>query len=115
MREKDGKRVGEPTEFFLGESILAPLAKARDWKGTLQPACKANVEAVDQVGRGRLSWGPHPQTVCVCVCGVAEYPATTIAYDFNRRGVQHLWHTARNEATSKGGKGVQTWTPVPAS
>ena len=22
-----------------------------------------------------------------------------------RSGVQHLWHTARNEATAKGGKG----------
>ena len=29
--------------------------------------------------------------------------------------MQHLWHTARNEAIAKGGKGVQTWTPVPAS
>ena len=43
--------------------------------------------------------------------GVAEYPVTTI----ERRGAQHLWHTARNEAIAKGGKGVQTWTPVPAS
>ena len=48
-----------------------------------------------------------------CVCGVAEYPATKTF--FRCRGVQHLWHTARNEAIAKGGKGVQTWTPVPAS
>ena len=55
-----------------------------------------------------------PQCVCVCVCGVAENPATKTFFCCSR-GVQHLWHTARNEAIAKGGKGVQTWTPVPAS
>ena len=49
-----------------------------------------------------------------CVCGVAENPATKTFFCCSR-GVQHLWHTARNEAIAKGGKGVQTWTPVPAS
>ena len=39
----------------------------------------------------------------------------TSGFHYYRRGVQHLWHTARNEAIAKGGKGVQTWTPVPAS
>ena len=31
-----------------------------------------------------------------------------------RRGVQHLWHTARNEAIAKGGKGSRALDPVPA-
>ena len=30
------------------------------------------------------------------------------------RGVQHLWHTARNEAIARGGKGSRTLDPVPA-
>ena len=48
------------------------------------------------------------------MCGVTEYPVTTNPFSISR-GVQHLWHTARNEAIAKGGKGAQTWTPVPAS
>ena len=31
------------------------------------------------------------------------------------RGVQHLWHTTRNEAIAKGGKGPRTLDPVPAT
>ena len=31
------------------------------------------------------------------------------------RAVQHLWHTARNEAIAKGGKGSRTLDPVPAT
>ena len=30
------------------------------------------------------------------------------------RGVQHLWHTARNEAIARGGKGSRTLDPFPA-
>ena len=33
---------------------------------------------------------------------------------FTRRGVQHLWSTARNEATTTDGKGSRTLDPVPA-
>ena len=42
---------------------------------------------------------------CVCVC--VSHPcnkglSNVLVY---RRGVQHLWHTAHNEAIAKGGKG----------
>ena len=38
--------------------------------------------------------------LCVCVCGVAEYPVTTIG----RRGVWHSHPTTRNEAVGESGK-----------
>ena len=54
--------------------------------------------------------------VCVCVCVWVCHPcnkglSTVLVY---RRGVQHLWHTARNEAIAKGGKGSRALDPVPA-
>ena len=39
--------------------------------------------------------------ISVCVCT----PVTKESFESFCRGVQHLWHTARNEAIAKGGKG----------
>ena len=36
---------------------------------------------------------------CVCVCGVAEYPATTFGYDYYRKGWQQGRESATNEDT----------------
>ena len=35
---------------------------------------------------------------CVCVCGVAEHPATTLDYDYNRRGRGSHLPSHANEA-----------------
>ena len=48
------------------------------------------------------------ESVCVChPCNKGRSNPTV-----NCRGVQHLWHTARNEAIAKGGKGSRTLDPV---
>ena len=55
--------------------------------------------------------------VCVCVC-VCVSTSVTKSFDsfhpYERRGVQHLWSTARNEAETTDGKGSRTLDPVPA-
>ena len=58
--------------------------------------------------------------MCVCVCQplgqgfAAATSTTTFPPCITCRGVQHLWSTARNEATTTDGKGSRTLDPVPA-
>ena len=40
--------------------------------------------------------------------------STSVTKSFECRGVQHLWSTARNEATTTDGKGSRTLDPIPA-
>ena len=51
---------------------------------------------------------------CLCVCVCAERQIHPDATCFQAGACKQLWHTAHNEAIAQG-KGVQTWTPVPAS
>ena len=50
---------------------------------------------------------------CVCVCPTLD-KGFFHHHHSTSRGVQHLWSTARNEATTTDGKGSRTLDPVPA-
>ena len=67
------------------------------------------------------NWNPRP------ACGTAfssVHPILSVStsvtksfdsfHPYERRGVQHLWSTARNEAKTTDGKGSRTLDPVPA-
>ena len=62
----------------------------------------------------RSSFIGHSASGLPSLCFRMPVYTSTKQYNFSR-GVQHLWHTARNEAIAKGGKGSRTLDPVPAT